>query len=578
MKIDPPIRGVADKAPYIDAPNEFAPPEGMRNVWAFDAGSDRARLGQRPGWTTRFPTQICRGQPIQYLFSASQASTVTGYRLGECMPLTMWESRVSGTLTGHAWMLSSSLAMARDFYDDRGGGTASAYHCSWAPWLNTSTTPNHRECAFTAIWTDPAWNGNVITTGLRMVNELGQLVWQTAIEDREASGVLGPSPRRIFANQIAWSPGANRDNMLLLVAVETQTTTSPTLIQGYLYVFNGTNGTYLKRYALNNWAQDVNGVTVRPDGKVAVVFFGSGTPVPTSLPNQVGPAAVVEPGGTSSHFQSGVMLFARNPSSAEPLLQEQFGTPLPSSHPFFSTAHGYFRFSEKLARSPRGCYPTAIAATPSNGLLVTFSNKGWGYQFAIQPRDDVAAYTTAALLDSAGNLLWEVDTQSIRRAYTGSWGTYVNDIPDSGNPFDSRPPSLSACAVGPQGELYVGGARNSPSTDATQGWNVFRLRPSDGAILWRASIGGAAAAYSSGVAQAGMVVDPTDGNLLVVGRRNDEWGNASQPRQAHLWKLSGATGVIIADYDLSDSDAAIAYGVSVDPLGRIFYTTDRIIP
>lgn len=583
LKVFFPRGGVSDReTPYIDQPGAFAPPPAMRNVRLFDVGKDRARGGQRPGTRKLFELQGCAGLPVQQAASIATAAVTTGYVIGVCAEVGGWEPRTSGLLEGQCWMLGRQPAMFRDFYDSRGGGIASAYACKWHPLL----TNDIRRAVFATIFTDATKNGGIITSGISLVDELGATLWTATLEDKAPGGSLPGSPARLYVNHVNIA-APTLGSGLVLVSVLAESTTGG-LFQGWLYVYKATDGTYLQRYSCYGWAGEVVQTAVRPDNKIGVLFLGSGAAGSTV---GLGP---IEVGTPAIHFRSGLMLFEQTgdlTANGNPIQQVSFSEQLDPLDPFFedtsgAVPHGYFRFSEKLARAPRGCYPTSVAATSSGGFVLTFSNKGWGPGYSFTPNDEIGGYSTVALIDATGDLVWEVDTDSIKgRDYVFGSATFHNDIPTTGDPFASDPPSIFASAVGLDGEVFVGGARNSASTTATDGFSVFCLDGTTGTILWKQGVGNpGSSSYTGTVAQAGLAVDPTDGNLLVAGKMNDKWGRASQARKAHLWKLDRRAGGILWDWSIfnngtdTDAEAATAYGVDVDDRGRIIYCTDRVAP
>ncbi len=567
-----PFRGVTDKTPFIKTPGDSCPPGSLRNVRVFDITKDRARGGQRPGLTRLFDTQICGGNPVQAVASFSKPPKTTGYELGTTRRVTdNIVSRTSAGLAGQAWILNPVPGMIRDFLDSRGGGAAPGICCCWHPEI----TNNIRRGFFCTSYTDAGSNNGKQTTGVNCIDDQGVTLWQAVLEDRQAGGSLPSTPntRTISVNSIKVALPAT-DNGFVIVGVLLTRVTAPLTTQGYVYVYKASDGTYLKRYDLGGWASEAMAIAVRTDGKVAVLFNGSGAA--GTLPNHpnIPPGSnAIQDGATL--FRSGIMLFTATGDLAEPLRQEVFGDQLDPLDTYYEAAHGYFRFSEQLARAPFGCYPTSMAAGLDGSLLVTFSNRGWGPNGFYQPTDTQYPYTTAALISIDGIVIWEADTESIRRAYTGPWGTYYNDLPDTGDPFSGNPCTLWACAVGPAGELYVGGCRNTSSTTPSDGHNVWRLAQADGRIVWSGNVGGSASAYSAGIAQNGMAVDPLDSNVVVAGYRNAV-GAVSPATSAHLWKLDAATGQPVWSYDLNTASAGIAYGVDVESRGLILYTTQKV--
>lgn len=558
--IPPPFRGVSDRTAFSAQAVGLVPPDSLRNVRPDDVSKRHGRVGQRAGTKRFVDTQICGGAPIQLLATVSRASRVTGYQAVDCADVTVWEPRDSFALEGQCWMLGSAPSMFRDFADGRGGtSTNLGVACKWHPLI----TNDIRRAFYSALFNDVTVNGGADFSAITCVDELGAVLWTANLEDKQAGGALPGSPRAIYANHVnVVAPTLGSGHVLISVLASDATTQ-----QGYLYVFDAASGAYLKRYDMRGFAGEVQQTAIRTDGKIAVLFWGTGgTATEFCLDG-----TPITPGGFSMYFRSGIALFELSGDAADPLRDVGFqGTTAPGVK-VENLTHGHWRFSEKLlGRRPWGAYPTSIAAGPDNRLVVTFTNKGWGPNASYPPADNATYYSTVALLAADGTVEWEADTDSIRRAYVIGVDTYYNDIPLNGDAFGTKPPSLFACAVGLDGTIFVGGARNSSSATATAGFNLFALSSIDGRMLWRTNMGGAAAAFSGGVAQGGLCIDPADGNLIVAGYRGTAWTGAAT-RNAHLWKINKDNGAVIWHYDLRE--AVNAYSVDCDSRGRIVYTT-----
>ncbi len=561
-----PVRGISDSTAFVAQTGAASvPPTALQNVRPFDVSKQRGRGGQRPGAWTVFDTQICNGKPIQLLSVVSKSSVVTDYLASACTDVTEWENRNGAAIGGQVWMLGSQPGMFRSFSDTRftGSSTKLGVAVRWHPLI----TNDIRRAFYAAHFVDAgaSVNGGQDFIGIACVDELGASIWTANLEDKQAGGALPGSPRDLYANHIEVVAPALGEALVLVSVLAT----TGTIVEGFVYVYKASDGTYLKRYNVDGWAGEVQQTAVRTDGKVAVLFFGSGGAIPGETCVDGTP---VEGGGFAQHFRSGIALYHVTGDAANPLQRERFGPTPPAYAKVETTIHGYWRFSEQLlGRIPLGAYPTSIAAGPDSSLLVTYTNKGWGPNASFPPADNASIYSTAAYLNSEGTVVWETDTNSIRRDYTVGTDTWHNDIPDSGDPFGSNPPSLFAAAVGENGALFVGGARNSSSSTASAGFNLFRLSPVDGRVIWSSNVGGAAAAFSGGVAQGALKVDPTDGNIVVAGYRNAAFTGAGTAN-AHLWKFSSETGNLLWSYDLKQASKH-AQSVDVDDRGRLVYST-----
>lgn len=534
----------------------------MLNARPFDVSKKRGRGAQRPGLKRVYDIQICAGKPIQVLKTVSISSKVTDYEATGCKLIVdgEWEERNGAALQGQSWMLGTLPSMFRDFDHTTYAGTKDGLACCWHPLL----TNEIRRAFLVTRHTDAGVNGGAQFARVRCVDELGTELWAANMEDKDAGGSLPGSPGSVSVNHVLCNTTLGLGNALVIVSAVVFRGTDQ---QGYVYVYAAADGTYLKRYDCNGWAGEVQQAVTRTDGKVAVLFWGSGGTAGTC---QDGTPVLA--GGFGQFFRSGIMLFSPR-TGADPLERISFGenTTAPKRELVAGAHPGYWRFSEWLNRKPLGAYPCAIAAGPNASVVVCFTNRGWGPNASYPPADNSAPYSTVALVESTGAVTWEVDTDSIRRAYTVGASTFYCDIPGTGSPYGTNPPSLFAAAVSIEsGRVYVGGARNSSSTTATEGYSLFCLSIVDGRILWKTNMGSAASAFAGSVGH--IVVDPTDRNIVVSAYRSATWtGHAS--RTGHLFKVDGINGTVRWHYDLQDNEGVNAAMADVEARGRIVYVT-----
>jgi len=143
---------------------------------------------------------------------------------------------------------------------------------------------------------------------------------------------------------------------------------------------------------------------------------------------------------------------------------------------------------------------------------------------------------------------WEIDTGSLRRAFSWHGTSYSNDIPNATGDYfkhdpEGDPPSLLAVAIDAARErVYFAGRRPSPNQALP---NVYCVRTTDGAILWTKDLAGL-------VHQNGICVNPATGNLLVGAYRNSDWEGASGAKR-ELWELDGENGSIVQSFDFGDA-------------------------
>jgi len=559
-----PIRGVCDRTPFGFPAQFTAPPGFIRNVRGFELPQKRGRGAKRPGAKRVFETQICAGKPIQCLTTVSISSKVTSYQATGCRMIAdgEWEARSSGPLQGQTFMLGTLPSMFRDFDHTTYAGTKEGVACCWHPLL----TNDIRRAFVVTRHTDAGVNGGQAFARVRCVDELGTELWQANMEDKDAGGALAGSPRVVAVNHVHCNSTLGLGNALVIVSAVLYGTGTQ---QGYLYVYAAADGTYLKRYDMDGWASEVQGVCTRTDGKIAALLWGSGGTAGTCQDG-----TPVETGGFGQFFRSGIMLFTPR-TGADPLERTSFGenTTAPKRELVGSVHPGYWRFSEWLNRKPLGAFPSAIAAGPNASVIVSFSNRGWGPNASYPPADNSAPYTTVARVESTGVVSWEVDTDSIRRAYTIGATTYYCDIPNGGSAFTSEPISIFTVAVSIEDNVaYVGGARNSASTTATVGFSLFCISLADGRILWRTNMGSAASAFAGSVSH--LVVDPSDRNLIVSAYRSSAWTGSTG--DAHLFKVDAVTGDVRWSYCITDSDATATNMADADSRGRIVFVTPYV--
>lgn len=509
-----PFRGVTDASALRDTPPGFVPFDSLRNFVPFVPGEDRFRGGTRPGFTRFINERIAPGR-VQAIVPIALSSVVEGYTIdeGTCGDIEEGESREGGTITGNAWMLNDVPAMMRDWADTRGTGTRPVPAVCW--------DPDGERAYFLLNFTNA---GGEQVCGVTAVNRDGDELWQAELRDRDTGSDPVASPADVLNGNTV-----EADAHYIYVAVER-----------YVYVLRKTDGFHLRRYNIGGWSRETVEARVRPDGRLAVAFNGSGTAA--TLPN--GPEVVEG----ASDFRSGVALFDVRPSvPSDPLVRVQFGPVLPSNDPFFESNHGYFRMSEWMGGRPRGSRVEALCVLPDNGVVVARRNKGWGPNGDYPPSDD-QPYITIFRLDASGSLVWQVDTDSIRDAYSGWWGTFYNDR-------GSAEASIQAVAADDLGNVYAGGAV-SPRASAC----VFRLDAATGALVAKVNL-------QTTVRGSAMHVAPRSRLVGVAGDRGNSWPGAAG-RNAMLWLLNPGTLAPVRHYDLN---------AAVSGLGVKFNADDEIV-
>lgn len=488
-RIPLPQRGATNATAVRDMPAGFTVAPRLRNFWNRVPGEDRGRGGQRAGLAKLIATQIANGR-VQAIQEVRLASTVDGYIIdeGTCSDITSAENRGDGTTEGNLWLTDDILALDRHWYDERGGGSLPLNAVCWSPdGTEVYATLNYN-------------NGTSDVVGIFAVDTDGNELWEVTLLDRVNAGEAeAGTPIDLYANVI------RADATYIYVAVER-----------YIYILRRSDGYHLDREYFSGWSRECTGLEVRPDGKLVACFHGS-----NGAGTLYGGIEILGTGVGfyAADFRAGVALFGVDPANeADPLTRETFGTQLGPNDPLFEAAHGYFRFSEQMGGSPRGCYPTAIAVGSDNSVYVCRSNKGWGPNWDYPPSDDQPYYTVLKLT-STGVLVWAVDTKSIRATYTVGGVDYHSDRYETEK-------SCQAVAVDDElGVVYAGGA---VSSDADAG--LFALDSASGALISSCDL-------DTTILQDSMTVMPLSHQLAVGGVPGTTWPDAGGQR-AHAWIIN----------------------------------------
>jgi len=522
-----PYRGVGDQTTFTEQPGDICPPALMRNVLPRRIAGDSGRIGigTRWGTTKMISQQLGSGKPIQAMTVVERSAGVTGLQRGDAIT-PEGESRIAGALAGHCFILDSAGSMQIGLTDPE-AQTALAAAVAWHP--------TDRKVFFATYFTESGRG----KTAINMYNMVDGSKWRAVCQDATVD---------VYANQIA------ANDLYVFVAASF-----------WVWVFRVSDGAFLAKYDIDQWAGEVMSVAVRPDGFLAVCFWGTSL-AGYGMVNQ--PSLVRDP--FSAMFKrSGVALFEVTTNVASPLTRVRFGPQLASNNAWYESDHAYSRFSEYLNRAPRGCIPYAMAVGPDNEVIVGMTNQGWAwenYTSAYKP-DGSVGYTSLLGLDADGYKEFEIDTQSRRVPYPGPWGTWYNDIPSpqmTDLPATGTPkPSVNAVAVDNYGDIYVAGQRNTVS-----GFNVHKVNSGGNGIAWSFDAG-------SMVEQHAIAVDPTDNNLYVAVMKNSSWTGASGTSTI-LLKLNSTTGAVMLNYQPVPAPTWGAWGIAVNSQGEVAFTTDKI--
>lgn len=534
----PPYRGVSNCTPYYSIPGDMCPPEAMLNVRCYVPQADRPQVGTRPGLVAAFPQLIANGAPIQAMRTVNRSATVIGLTVGNCTSITDdWESRVADTLTGQVWILRSNLGMVHDYYENTGASGPYADTDVNNPSIQSVTC-----CCFTP-------GGSVFVFGSTYTDGSGLTVGRvTAIN--ASTGLV------IWSHKVVRASNAYVNSVC---ATDTYVFVST---NNYVRVLRVTDGAQQgPENDCNRWSSEVIGIALNKVAStsqiryLSVLYFGS-----TAAASLSGES--VASGKYAQHFRAGVMsmvLDPNTPASTADTVIMQVSVPevLSSSDTYFEAHHFHCRFSERFEEAPHGTYPTGIDSTPTGGFVVSHTNQGWGNKPAVTPTG--YPFRTVSVFDNSGAIVWRADTDSLNLAGDGGRNDIVYDA--GGSLFSS----IAAVACDTNGDVYAGGRRTAATGNEAA---VFKLSKDDGRILWRFDTG-----HSVTQSVRAMTIDPTDGNLIVVGDRSTTWSGATG--FAHLWKLSAIDGSVLAHFDLGVASKS-GLGVAVDLNGQVGYTTDKV--
>lgn len=582
-----PIGGAANNTSFAKTPSRFCPREAMQNTRVLGASKKRLRFGQRNPLRKIFAQRMGvggwdgsgAGSPVQALAVLGAVTGTIGVTRGSLSGLTTITNLAGGPITGTVWILDSAGAMVDAISNTdapvAGQTFISAFQVGW-------DYADPTRLGWVNLCFDTTASNQIYASAHLYRTDLRTQVWQTYVKDWDPTNPCTQGGGAVGTRPIV-------PNSIRVYGTYTYVSASP-----YIYVFRTSDGKYLKRYNVSGWAEEIQDVRLSVSGGLYVLFTGSRA-VSGIVPADT---AFVHEG---LHVRAGVALFQVNADTGDaapnPLTHVAFGQTLTTGANYEN--HQTFRFSEHLFRgydgaavrtNPRGCLPFGFAIDAAGNIYCSFTNRGWGKTVASDSPGSGFAPTVVCKIGGVNNsqfgrLQWEADALggSILDQYVTPGGaTVYNDIPGGGT-LDRQVPVGLASVNGPggdeptidslccdaAGDLYGGGHRTQLDTHG--GFNVFKWSGTDGTQLWAVRLSGM-------VYQHCMAVDPTDGNIVVGGERNSAWEGSNQDgtgeKQAHLWKLSAASGAVMWHQDLNTNVSC--FGVDVNTLGRIAYCTQTI--
>jgi len=551
----PPIYGAADNTTFKRTPQGFCPVERLRNVRVYNPKSNRPQVGKRAGLGRVIPGTIGTGA-VQALCSVSLASRITGYVPGVCTLIDSGTSSQADELNGNAWLLDSSPGMTRAHFPGNtiigipaiSSSSVVAWHPSGDKYAIATVFPNS-------------------TTGIDQAYVLcyrasdGELLWSKLVNYLS----FGEAPPVESGTRVV-SMAFSHDYLFIaararVLVVKADDGTSPL---GSVYAID-----------CNGWSSETIAVSVHDDRSgtftpnntretLFVAFMGSlngGT-----VTNGAG-SFTVDAGTPASHWRAGVMKFTIRSQAVVtlgslPLVQATFGTlAADTSRTHYEAAHSYCRISERSRNSPRGCRITGMSVGPGGVVYLSRTTHGFGPNASGFPPNgtgDGIDEVTVMKLSTAGLMVWETST-------LGVLAGEANDIPPPPG-SSTTGPAIRSIAADRAGNVFAVGRVN------IAGHSLFKIRGSDGALLWATST------QDTGEVAYSVSVDPADGNPVIAGQQNDDWGTS---KFAHLWKLASDTAEVLWGFPNTTTAAGLgndvdAFAVAVSHDGQIIYGTGKV--
>jgi hypothetical protein len=574
-----PFKGAIDRGAYIDTPGDAAPIGTIINVRPRDPILGRERGGKRPGlrevqdragagWG-----QIGTG-PIQAIHAIARPAEQTGFRLGTGAATHQgWESRFAGDLSSNLYVLrnkDSSLYLSRSV----SVGDAAEFE-----------DPTDRDLT-AGVW----YGANKIAGGVNenpFDTDFDNLVFKATFTNGAANDGFGSPGWTTMAN---WDTGASTYSTLggpwptEVVGVFYDDSTLANILFVASSVTAGTWGAlgsepfnkgFLVAYDLTGTAVMTaggdNGARIRPFGKV----YNEATPgdpstlTEGSLLNNPGAIeiraiACKEVDGVKAVYfcydaaRRGEAMVGR--LDVTNMAATGFDLSLPQSGAFQTNGAGFGLGASNFTiptspldphflsvNYPRGGKPTGVDIDENGYVYFTCSSAGEG----IFANPAAGNYRPDHHPDFPGHrpvTVCKVDP-------TGSyfiWESVTNHNPAEGGYARINDPELIWCKADSDG-CYVGGRMVGDA-------NVFAVNGFDGGIRWRWR--SATAGTTSRIFAA--TLDPTDGNLWVVGQRTNTWRGVTDSKYAQVWKLSSVSGDVLQSHDLGPGIDAISIDINPD--------------
>lgn len=521
-----PYKGAADHTPLVGVPNGFAPFGAIQNVRARRAQDGRVTIATRPG-ARRIGNRI-RNAPVQAVCPVAVATSVTGYAVKNLRRWSDTTSRLVAALRGQAWILDSVPSMEQDI--------------DWPLTAAPFNAAANQACS-TCCWSPSGDRVAIGVTIAAATSASGQI--ETAIRVYTAAGVLQASLHIVSASAPRNLRSLVWHGSTIYACVSQFVLAIPDSLSGFT------------AYEIPNVAGEMEQACVATIDDQAFLFvaFNGVLTAGTYTGGLSGPA--ITAGEHGRQFRAGVSKWRIESTGL--LTRVIYGLQLTPGGDYFESQHNTFRISEQSLRTPHGCQINGIAAGPDGSVFIVRTNAGRGPNAAFPANPALCGLQTVMKIDPEGLAVWEADPGSILEVGDGG---FLNDIPTTG----TDPPTFSAICVDADGDVFIGGRRNN-------GASVFKLDGETGGEIWRTNLQATTATHH--LRRGGAFIDPTDGNPVFAGDRNNAWTGASGA-SAHLWKVDGRDtgGSVLWGYDIAENTGAACVAVNAE--GQIVYGTGYV--
>ncbi len=579
-----PTRGVTGSTAAIDQPAQFSAPTGEKNVALFTPPNGRPQIGQRPGLVKVSPIRMGKdgNRAVQQVRTISRASAVTGFDIGTERAV-LWRNVSAQMADVQGQILLAPIGRVGLIDNAKIENDSGKLTLLWGSSINGAAYLDDSGSMGMVSTPVPVWvavhpSGTLAAVGMSYTDGTGTATLVVLVDPVDLTVIGSASIGADSADDVGTLGGCFTEGALWIVD-DAQLVKIPIQQIGDTFAPLTCRHQFLTPATVTGMPSSTvgtfTGICSRKLSDVAWTLFACFTGN-TASGSYLNPSGSVSADTPAKHFRAGVVRLTESDGA---LSVVPIGGAITAADPYVEVdgsgilvQHASCRFSQWLDRSPRGCLPTSIAAMPDSaggGFVVSFTNDGWGPDTSLTP-DGGRAATVLARFDDDGTEMWEIDLNSVIAGEAGgkrvgSGTTYPCDIPnEDGTGTTKDGPAIRAVAIDPAGLIYAAGRV------ATSRYNVFCVEPAGGMIRWRARTEsnnpttGFATWVSPGTAGAGtprggLAIDPSDGQLLAVGRRNRTYGiEDAYSAWAATFKMEPLEGSITWAWSPTSDDAGAA--------------------